>query len=901
MVQVQPSSRQNSPWHSKSTESTILEFNSSPQLGLSQQEASARLSQYGPNVIPKLLGDGPLRIFLRQFKNPLIYVLIASTLFAISVGKLTDGIVVFSVVILNAIIGFIQEYQASQSIQALQAMVPENTTVLRDGVQKSIASRELVPGDWVIFQAGDRISADVRLTTIKNLQCDESALTGESVPVLKKTGSVSVDALIGDRKCIAFNGTLVTAGTGAGVVVATGASTEFGKISALLNKTQEIETPLSRSIHRIGKWITGVIITIGILLLVVGILRGYAFLDAAISAITLAVAAIPEGLPAIITIASAVGVRRMARRRAIIRHLPAVETLGSTTIICSDKTGTLTKNKITVQDFWLPTLGRISLVKEQNSSSSEILKKNILISSVLASDASLHINSPQDQPQGVGDPTEVALVLAAYQMGLREDEVRRENPRLDLIPFDSEKKIMASLHAGESYRENVIFLKGAPEAVLTLCTIHNTELGKKAIQAAHELASEGMRVLAVAQKRVLSQQRSITDADLGTGFEFQGLISMIDPPRSEAKEAILACQSAGIIVKMITGDHPETASAIGRALGIAQAQDIALTGAELEKLANADEWKNVSSKTHIFARVAPEHKLKLVYALQSQGHVVAMTGDGVNDAPALKQADIGVAMGISGTAVAKEASDMILTDDNFASIRAAVEEGRRVYDNLLKSINFILPTSFGQGLVVLSAVLFFPIEGGHLIMPMQPGQVLWVNLVTGVSLAVPLVFEAMEPDVMERPPRKRSTPILSRHMILRIFFVSILMAGGSIGLFFWEYGMELSRGTVQSLAYAEAQTMAVTYIVLFQLFYLFNCRSLRYSVFKLGFFSNRWIFLGVAMTLLAQLGFVYLPFMNTWFHSAPVKLDAWALSAGLAFLVCPIIAFTKWIRVRRKG
>jgi Ca2+-transporting ATPase len=406
-----------------------------------------------------------------------------------------------------------------------------------------------------------------------------------------------------------------------------------------------------------------------------------------------------------------------------------------------------------------------------------------------------------------------------------------------------------------------------------------------------------MRVIAVAVKSKSSEAQSIADVDLQGGFELLGVEAMIDPPRPEARQAILSCQEAGIVVKMITGDHPETARAIGQDLHIAKSGDRVVTGLELEKM---DEMEIVTAaaQAHVFARVAPEHKLKLVNALQGQGHVVAMTGDGVNDAPALKRADIGIAMGISGTAVAKEAADMVLTDDNFASIEAAVEEGRRVYDNLAKSIAFILPTSLGQGLVILGAVLFFPIEGGHLLRPMEPVQALWVNLITGVSLAIPLAFEAMEPDVMSRPPRLRTAPILNRLMIFRTILVSLLMAGGATALFLWEYYLELDRGTAQSIAYAEAQSMAVTVIVLFQVFYLMNCRSLKYSIYKLGLFSNKWIFLGIAITLAAHLGFIYLPLMNEWFHSAPLKLYAWMMSTLVAFIVFPIIAFEKWCRLK---
>lgn len=882
--------------------SVVVELKTSLHQGLSTREATQRLHEAGLNQLPLSKTESMLMIFFRQFKNPLIYVLLCSTALAIGLGKVTDGIVVFSVVILNAVIGFIQEHQAGQAIQALLKMIPESTTVIRDGRQTNIPSDQLVPGDLVILQAGDRVSADLRLAMVKGLQCDESPLTGESVPMIKGTEPGAVDAIIGDRKCMAFGGTIVTSGTGMGIIIATGRKTEFGKISELLEKTQSLETPLTYSLRRITKWITVLVLIVVAVLFVIGMARGYDFLDSAVSAITLAVAAIPEGLPAIITITAAIAVRRMAGRGAIIRHLPAVETLGSTTVICTDKTGTLTRNQMKVQALWTPDAGELRL----GDVASEKLQRELslfqftelLKGAMLCSDASLETDSA-GQVRGVGDPTEVALVLAAYEAGVHEQESRRTYKRIDVVPFESDRKIMATLHRAP-HQEGILFLKGAPETVIDLCTETKLASRNQAWNMAHLFAASGMRLLAVAKKSMPSEIQSITDTDLFGGFALLGLEAMMDPPRPEARQAIQKCQKAGIIVKMITGDHPETARAIGRDLHIAVDTDWVVTGIEIEKM-DKDELAQTVSRASIFARVAPDHKLKLVKALQEQGHVVAMTGDGVNDAPALKRADIGIAMGISGTAVAKEASHMVLTNDNFASIEAAVEEGRRVYDNLAKSIAFILPTSLGQGLVILVAVLFFPIEETHLLRPMEPAQALWVNLITGVSLAVPLAFEAMEPDVMCRPPRVRSTPILNQQMILRTIFVSILMAGGATGLFLWEYYSELERGTLHALAYAEAQSMAVTAIVLFQVFYLINCRSLKYSMFKVGIFTNNWIFLGIGITIIAQLGFIYLPFMNLWFHSAPLKMDAWLMSVAVAFIVFPIIAFEKWLKLRISG
>lgn len=858
----------NEAWHAESVDQVLARLESASELGLSSEEAAKRLRQFGANTVTKKGGESAFRILLRQVQNPLIYVLLASTALAILMGKTTDGIVVFGVVVLNTVIGFVQEYQAGKAIQALLAMVPEYATVLRDGAQKSVPSAELVPGDRLVIQAGDRISADARLVQVKNLQCDESALTGESVPVLKLTAPVAAYATIGDRKCMAFSGTLVTSGAGSGIVVTTGSNTEFGRISQLLEQTTSLKTPLTESLERLARLITFAILIVGTLLFGVGLLRGYGLLDATLSAITLAVAAIPEGLPAIVTIASAVGVKRMARRRAVIRHLPAVETLGSTTVICSDKTGTLTLNRMTVQSVWTP-------------GESEKKRSETIRAGVLCSDASSES----------GDPTEVALVVAGKRFGFEEKELRREYRRLDVVPFSSERKLMATLHETPA-KERVTYLKGAPESVIRTCSASDPGVRAAAETRARELSARGMRVIAMAARKEANSKTSLSEQDLEAGFELLGLEAMIDPPRDEAKDAIRACREAGVSVKMITGDHPETARAIGRALGLDSSDRKSITGVELEKM-NDEELARIVRESSVFARVAPEHKLRLVKALQDQQQVVAMTGDGVNDAPALKRADIGVAMGITGTAVAKESSDMILTDDNFASIAAAVEEGRRVYDNLMKAIAFVLPTSVAQGLVILVAILFFPVaEGAHL-RPLEPVQALWVNLVTSVSLAIPLAFEAMEPDVMRRPPRKKDAPIFSRFMIFRLLLVSVLISAGTVGLFLWEYFVELKRGAPQNVAYTEAQTMAVNTIVFFQVFYLLNCRSLKHSIFQIGLFTNPLIFVGILLTVLAQLAFVYLPFMNEWFHSHAIKLEAWLYSLAVAFLIFPIIALEK--------
>ena len=896
---------QNKNWHSVPY-NTILENLNTSSEGLNTTEAGKRQKIVGPNILYRQNRESAFKILLRQFHNPLIYVLLAATILAIVMGKITDGIVVFFVIIINAIIGFVQEYQAGKTIQGLLQLIPENATVMRDGKQKNIQAAELVPGDYVLLQAGDKVSADMRLTFVKNMQCNESILTGESLPIEKNTDSIDADTGIADRKNMVFSGTLITSGTAEGVVVLTGIKTEIGKISALLQTTTSVKSPLTKSLEKIAKGITYAIIFVGILVFLIGIFRNYTFIDAIFSAITLAVAVIPEGLPAIITIASAIGIIRMSKRKAIIRHLSAVETLGSTTVICSDKTGTLTLNEMTVQVLWngkqtfnvtgagINTDGKI-LKNDTDEEAKEDEIGELMRAAALCNDATLH--KKEGHWKAVGDPTEVALIAAAGKFGINEDELRIKWSRLDELPFDSEKKIMATLHLSPS-GEKIIYLKGAPESVIPLLLNNEKQsvgFDPEQFQTeALQMAGTGMRVLAFASRKMDSEHSSlITEEDL-CEFTFLGIQAMSDPPRLEVKKAIDSCHNAGITVKMITGDHPATASAIGRELGFLNAEKV-ITGKELQGL-NAQELQDVVKNINIFARVSPEDKLNLVKALQSNGEVVAMTGDGVNDAPALKRADIGVAMGISGTAVAKEAADMILVDDNFESIEAAVEEGRRVFDNLLKSIVFLLPTSIGLGLVIFIAVLFFPSEGGILLIPMQPVQVLWINLITAVALSLPLALEAMEPDVMNRPPRKPNKPLLSSLIIFRMVLVSLVMAGGTIGLFLWEYNIEMSRGTEHSMAISEAQTMAVTAMVLFQVFYLVDCRSINFSVNKIGLFSNPFIYVGIVTVLLVQSAFVYMPFMNRWFHSSPLKIEAWGISAMVAFSILIIISVEKWIQ-----
>jgi magnesium-transporting ATPase (P-type) len=896
---------------SRGAEEVLGALESDAREGLSSEEAKRRLEELGPNVLDRSSGEGAWKILWRQVNDPLIWVLLASSVLALLLGETVDALVVLAVVVLNTIIGFAQEYRAGKEIEALVDLVPRQATVLRDGERVTLSADDLVPGDVVLLQAGDQVPADARVISSKSLQVDESALTGESVPVEKETQAVEDGSEIGGRTGVVHGGTLVTYGTGAAVVVTTGGETEIGRISSMLGGTTEVQTPLTRQISVFGKWLTAAIVVVAVLLFPIGLLRGFPTADALLAAIALAVAAIPEGLPAIITIALAVGVRRMAGRRAIIRRLPAVETLGSTTVINTDKTGTLTRNEMTVKELWTPgegprggvyALGGAGYDPEGDlldadgdpvGEAPEVLEE-MARAGLLCNDAS--INEGEEGRTVAGDPTEGALIVAAEKLGLDPGETRRRLRRVDAIPFESERRYMATLNdAPEGERR--VYLKGAPGVVLERCEVSagGGPLDEGAVSDEVErMSSRGMRVLALAMKPGAGLD-AIEEADAEDGFAFLGLVGMTDPPRQEAIEAIAACHEAGITVKMITGDYAGTAAAIGRQVGlIGEGEaDGALTGRELDSLSE-EELREVAERTNVFARVAPEHKLRLVRALQKNGEVAAMTGDGVNDAPALKQADIGVAMGITGTDVSKESADVVLTDDNFATIAAAVEEGRRVYDNLRKALAFLLPTNLGEALIILLAVAFFPVTAaGQALLPVQPVQILWVNLVAAVALGLPLAFEAKEPDIMSRPPLDPQRQILDRFLLFRTVLVGLLMTAGAVGLFLLRY-FGTPGGDI-----AGAQTTAVTTIILFQIFYLLECRSLRGSSLKMGLFSNPWIYVGIGSILVLQLGFVYLPFMNVLFGSAPLGLEDWIWATLAALVVLPVVEAEKWWRERR--
>lgn len=946
------------PYHAMSAHE-VLNRVGSRSTGLTTIEVGKRLASHGANVLPRARAKGPLRLLWSQIDNPLIWVLLASALIAMLVdreGGLKNGAVVLAVVVLNTMIGFIQEFRAGRAIAALVEMVPENATVIRDDLKTTVPATDLVPGDIVLLAAGDKVPADMRLIEQKNLQATEAALTGESLPTRKSTAPLPVESVLGDRVNQVFGGTLVTSGTATAIVTATGSATELGRISELLNQATDMQTPLTKALANIGRILTGGILTIALILLALGTWRmmaetGTDFLIAlrktVIFAIALAVGAIPEGLPAIVTITLAIGVQRMAARRAVIRKLPAAETLGSTTVICTDKTGTLTRNEMTVREVWTPESGVLRLTGVGYDPQGEFRRGDtgeregggdndnnhndgtridhlpadvlrLLENGALCNDASLiHENGAWNLS---GDPTEGALLTAAEKAGVSVESARTRHTRIDAIPFESEYQYMATLH--EENDGCRLILKGAPEVVLARCRLSDGLISERDVhRELNRMASRGMRVLAIAEKKRLpNSHRSIASEDIERDFEFCGLEGMIDPPRLEALNAIRTCHAAGITVKMITGDHRETAQAIGRELGLLKSEMHAVSGAELEQANNNNDGDRGSSSsggggdnengerlhaivasTNVFARVAPEHKLRLVKALQAQGHVVAMTGDGVNDAPALKQANIGIAMGITGTAVSKDSADIVLTDDNFASIEAAIEEGRRVYDNMVKSLAFILPTNLGLALILMYAVLFFPFVNGALLMPMLPTQILWINLVAAVALALPLAFETKEPGVMQRPPRSPHEAVLSPFVIARTFLAATLMTVGAIAMFNFEYRAAMRKeGLSIAEAAAQGQTMAVTTVIIFQIFYMLNCRSLHDSVLKIGLFSNKTVYAGIASLLLLQTAFIYWRPLQNLFGTRALSWDDLGLATLVGAIILPVISVEKWVRHLRQ-
>jgi magnesium-transporting ATPase (P-type) len=880
---------QNPPhyWHALPHGDALAHHAVDPASGLTDDEAAERLRKHGPNQPPAHPGRSAWARLADQLIAPLVLVLIAAGLITAFLGEWVDAGVILGVVVVNAAIGYLQEGKAAAALAALARSMATEVTVLRAGQRRRMDAVHLVPGDVVHLAAGDKVPADLRLLRGKELRTIEAALTGESLPVEKHTRALPADTPLADRRNMAYAGTTVVNGLGVGLVIATGGATETGRISDLIASAPNLATPLTRKMAAFAGVLLWAILGLAAITFAIGIARGETAFDMFMAAVALAVGAIPEGLPAAITITLAIGVGRMAKRRAIVRQLPAVEALGSTTVICSDKTGTLTENAMTVRSLWadgkLYELTGHGYVPEgelrldgQKVGAGETARE-VLLAGLLCNDAGLaHVKG---QWQITGDPTEAALLVAARKADLDADTVAALFPRRDELPFDSTRQTMATLHEIEG--ERMIYAKGALEKLLPACAGLDDTTRAAIETAAVSLARQGQRVLALCRRPASAD--FLQERDLADGLSFLGLVGMIDPPRPRAIAAVKACHAAGIKVKMITGDHADTALAIARQLNIVQDGGHALTGRQLAAMDDAALAAAVRA-TDVFARVEPEQKLRLVRALQANGEIVAMTGDGVNDAPALKSADIGIAMGMAGTEVAKEAAAMVLTDDNFATIEAAVEEGRGIFDNLVKFITWTLPTNFGEGLVILAAIV------AGVTLPITPLQILWINMTTAVLLGLPLAFEPVEGNVMRRPPRPPAAPILDHVLIARVVLVGILMLAGSFGLFL----LALERGA----SLAEARSIAVNVFVMIETVYLFNCRSLTRPLWAVAPFSNLWVWAGAGSMLLLQLAFTYLPIFHRLFGTAAIGLATWGEIAIVALLAMGVMEAEKALRRR---
>jgi Ca2+-transporting ATPase len=871
-------------WHSLDDVNVVEVFESDSNNGLGPLSIKHREDFFGKNQLKEKKQDSKLKKFFMQFHNALIYILLGASVITALLNEWIDSSVIFTVVIINVIVGYIQEVKAAEAIESLKKMMITEAVVIRDGKKLTISSIEIVPGDIVLLESGSKVPADLRLLDINDLKIDESMLTGESLPVEKNLKKLNQDTTLNDRKNMAYSGTFVTYGRAKGIVVATASHTEIGKIAHLIDETVSMETPLTEKIEAFSKVLLYIILTLATFTFVVGILRENSMVEMFMASVALAVGSIPEGLPAAVTITLAIGVNRMAKKNAIIRKLPAVETLGSVTTICSDKTGTLTQNKMTVTDIYCdgeaykvdgngyePKGDFFKNDKKVESFSDNFLET--LKAGYLCNES--YLVKKDDRYVINGDPTEGALVVSALKVDFVEHRLNYEYPRLDILPFESDRQYMATLHKNDNVGDNVIYLKGSIERVLDICKFDT--LSKKHIQEkAEEYASMGLRVLAIAKKS--TAQEKIKDELLKDDFTFLGLQAMMDPPRLEAIEAVKESIGAGINIIMITGDHALTAFSISKMMSIvkenAKFEDSVLVGSELFKLTDDELIEKVAS-VKVFARVEPEQKLRIVDALQARGEIVAMTGDGVNDAPALKQANIGVAMGLGGTEVAKEASDMILSDDNFKSIANAVREGRNVFDNLIKFITWTLPTNLGEGLVILFAIML------GFTLPILPVQILWINMSTAILLGLMLVFEPKEDDIMKRPPRNPSEPILNKNIIIQMFLVGFYMLITSYSMF--QYYL------AQGFSTEYARTIAVNIFVFVELFYLFSCKQLNQSIFKVDLLNNKLLLIGVSLMIIVQILFTHVGFMNTMFKSEPLEFISWVqlivISAGVILLI----------------
>jgi Ca2+-transporting ATPase len=873
-------------WHSLQCDE-VLEILGSRPSGLSTAEAMIRLHQYGPNQLEGRKKVPPVVVFLRQFLSPLIYVLLAATLISFVMDSFIDAIVILVVLLLNAVIGYVQETRAEKAMEALIQMATPRANVQRDGKVEVLPARQIVPGDILLLGTGEKVPADARLVEVSSLKVNEAALTGESMPVEKSTEPVGENVSVAERKNLVYLGTIITYGRARAVAVSTGMSTEIGRIASAIQEVKPEKTPLQRSIGKLSQYLVVLFLGVCGLLVAVGLAKGLEWLEVFLLAVAAAVSAIPEGLPAVVTIVLAIGMRVMARRNAIIRKLVAVETLGSATVICSDKTGTLTVNEMTVNrvyagGWWIEVSGEGYQPQGEFQRDGQVLDPKddrplelLLRIGVLCNDALL---VEEEEDWGIfGDPTEGALVVAAAKAGLDKEEMEKSFPRLGEIPFESEKQYMVTLHPRDGGR--VAYVKGAVEKLLPMSNrllkgdgpIPLTEEDVQAITEANEvMAGDAMRVMAFAYADLPAGVDDVQDEHIRHDMVFVGLAGMSDPPRDEAKEAVKLCQQAGIRVVMITGDNRITAESVAKQLELPTGEVV--TGVELQEMSD-DELLRRVEQISIFARIEPLHKLRIVNALKERGHIVAMTGDGVNDAPALKTADIGVAMGITGTDVAKEASDMVLADDNFASVVSAVEEGRAIFNRLRNVLFFFLATNLGELFALILSVLFV----GQA--PLLAVQILWVNLVTDTAGGIPLGFEPTFGDELKQPPRNPKVSLVFPGMLLRISLASLFIGIGTYLVFNWAY----ARTTLE-----EARTIAFCTMVTFQWFQAFNARSDEYTAFRLGFFRNRWLIVSIAIAVVLQLAVVYIPAMQSAFRTVPIGIDMWGitiLAGGGLFLI----------------
>jgi P-type Ca2+ transporter type 2C len=884
-------------WHTLSTEEAQGALDASPQ-GLTPEEAARRLERYGPNRVESEKKAAWWKLLLHQVRDPLIYILIVAAVVALLIGEHIDAGVIAVVVVVNGIIGFVQEMKASRAMEALARMSAPRAMVVRDGEEREIPAEEVVPGDIVRLESGTRVPADLRLLQVRELEVDESALTGESLPARKTTDALAEENLVsGDRTNLAFSGTTVTRGRARGLVIRTGERSELGRIAGEMRRVGQMKTPIQEKVGRLAKWIGVGVLGLTVIVAVVGLLRGMGTEEILMTAVALAVAAIPEALPIILTITLAVGVQRMAARNTIIRHLPAVETLGSTTVIASDKTGTLTRNEMTVRAAWAGghefgvtgtgylAEGEVELDGHRVDVDEHPALGAALLAGVLASERA-ELPDPDDP---AGDPTELAVLVAAAKGGIDPRAARQRHPEVDLLPFESERRLMATLNEVEGERR--IHVKGAPEAVLDRCDRMLDGQGQEVAidpeavkEAAKELAARGYRVLATAHREAEGDR--VGDDEVASGLVLAGLLGMEDPVRDEARVAVRAARDAGIRVIMVTGDHASTAAAIGRQLGMETGPDGAVEGRRLQEMSDAEVDEAVG-RTDVFARVAPEHKLRIVEALRRRDEIVAVTGDGVNDAPALRSAHLGVAMGKSGTDVAREASDMVLTDDNFASITAAVEEGRRVFSNIRKVTYFLLS---GSASIVL-AILLALFAGWPL--PFLAAQVLWINLVTNGLQDVALAFEPAEPGLLEERPRPVHEAVIHPPMLVRILVTGGFRAAATLAVFWWM--MEVTGGDL-----IVAQSVAMTQIVVFQFFHVYNCRSLHRSVFSIPILGNKFLFTAVTLAMIAQLAILYVPALQFIFRTTPLTAEQWVIVWSVGALIVLVAEIDK-VFIRKYG